>query len=107
MATVGTDTALRIKLPMTDETKVEDGGAVRRVGHQQVQRRLWLEVQPPQQRHLEADHRFKFSDADVHPGRVGRDVHLEPGARDVDPDSVRQDKIESYDFFIDDMYFIK
>jgi hypothetical protein len=26
MATAGTDTALRIKLPMTDETKIEDGG---------------------------------------------------------------------------------
>ena len=26
MAAVGTDTALRIKFPMTDETKVEDGG---------------------------------------------------------------------------------
>jgi len=26
MATTGSDTSLRIKLPMTDETKVEDGG---------------------------------------------------------------------------------
>ena len=93
MAVVGTDTALRIKFPMTDETKVEDGGAVRRVGHQQVQRRLGREVQPPQQRHLEADH-GPVDGCDASPRKRGARCSLEPGARHVDPDPVRQDKTE-------------
>ncbi len=56
MATMGTDTALRIKFPMTDETKMEDGGSCIESATNKCSDDFGAVVQPPEQRHLEADH---------------------------------------------------
>ena len=90
MATAGTDTALRIKFPMTDETKVEDGGLCVESATTKCSDDFGSLFNLPQQRHLEADHDQVRGHGDVQAGGLGRGVPLDPGARDVDPDPVRR-----------------
>jgi hypothetical protein len=106
MAVVGTDTALRIKFPMTDETKMEDGG---------------LCVESPTNKcsddfgnvfNLPSNGTWKritirFAETATFKQEGWGAVFPWTPAHVTSIQIQSVDKVEAYDFYIDDLYFIK
>lgn len=105
MAVTGSDTALRIKFPMTDETKIEDGGLCMESATNKCSDDFGNVFNLPSNGTWKRI-TIKFADAAFKQEGWGAVFPWSPAhVTSIQIQSV--DKVESYDFFIDDMYFIK
>jgi len=105
MAAVGTDTALRIKFPMTDETKVEDGGLCVESATNKCSDDWGEKFNLPSNGTWKRI-TIKWTDATFAQEAWGAVFPWNPAhVTSIQIQSV--DKVEAYDFYIDDMYFIK
>ena len=106
MAVVGTDTALRIKFPMTDETKVEDGGLCVESATNKCSDDFGEFFNLPSNGTWKRitvlfSNTMNFKQEGwgaVFPWNPSHVTSIQIQSKD---------KTEAYDFFIDDMYFIK
>ncbi len=105
MATTGSDTALRVKIPMSDETKVEDGGDCVESSTNKCSDDFGYKFSLPANGNWKQI-TVKFSDADFAQEGWGAKFNWNP-ANVTSIQIQSQDKSESYDFWIDDMYFIQ
>ena len=105
MATVGTDTALRIKFPMTDETKVEDGGLCVESATNKCSDDFGQVFNLPSNGTWKRI-TIRFADTATfkQEGWGAMFTWTPSHVTSIQIQSV--DKVEPYDFFIDDMYFI-
>ena len=76
MATTGSDTALRVKIPMSDETKVEDGGDCVESSTNKCSDDFGYKFSLPTNGNWKQI-TVKFSGRQLHAGGLGREVHLE------------------------------
>jgi hypothetical protein len=105
MATVGTDTALRIKLPMTDETKIEDGGLCMESATTKCSDDWGAKFNLPSNGTWKRI-TVMWTDAGFMQEGWGAIFPWNPAhVTSIQIQSV--DKVEAYDFYIDDMYFLK
>jgi hypothetical protein len=104
MAVAGTDTALRIKIPMTDETKVADGGlCVETTTHKCSDD--WGSVFNLPSNGTWKRITVRWTDTTFKQEGWGAVYPWNPAhVTSIQIQSV--DKVEAYDFYIDDMYFI-
>jgi hypothetical protein len=103
MAVVGSDTALRIKLPMTDETKIEDGGLCMESSTNKCSDDFGAKFNLPTNGTWKQI-TVRFSDATFVQEGWGAIFPWNP--QHVTSIQIQsQNKGEPYDFFIDDMYF--
>jgi hypothetical protein len=105
MAVVGSDTALRIKIPMTDETKVEDGGLCVESATNKCSDDFGAKFNLPSNGTWKRI-TVRWTDATFIQEGWGAVFPWNP-AHVTSIQIQSQNKVESYDFFIDDMYFIK
>jgi hypothetical protein len=106
MATVGTDTALRIKIPMTDETKVEDGGLCVESATTKCSDDFGSLFNLPSNGTWKRI-TVRFADTATFKQEGWGAVFPWNPAHVTSIQIQSQNKNEAYDFFIDDMYFIK
>jgi len=105
MATTGSDTALRIKFPMSDETKMEDGGKCVESSTNKCSDDFGYKFSLPANGNWKQI-TVKWSDAAFVQEGWGAVFPWNP-AHVTSIQIQSQDKNESYDFWIDDMGFIK
>ena len=105
MATTGSDTALRVKIPMSDETKVEDGGDCVESSTNKCSDDFGYKFSLPANGNWKQI-TVKFSDAAFAQEGWGAKFNWNP-ANVTSIQIQSQDKSETYDFWIDDMYFIQ
>jgi hypothetical protein len=105
MAAAGSDTALRIKLPMTDETKVEDGGICVESSTNKCSDDFGYKFSLPANGNWKQI-TVRWNDAAFVQEGWGAKFDWNP-AHVTSIQIQSQDKNESYDFWIDDMGFIK
>ena len=105
MAAVGTDTALRIKVPMTDETKVEDGGLCVESATNKCSDDWGAKFNLPSNGTWKRI-TIRWMDATFIQEGWGEVFAWNP-AHVTSIQIQSQNKVEAYDFYIDDMYFIK
>jgi len=105
MAVTGSDTALRIKLPMTDETKIEDGGLCTESATTKCSDDFGAKFNLPSNGTWKRI-TVRWTDATFIQEGWGAIFTWNP-AHVTSIQIQSQNKVESYDFFIDDMYFIK
>jgi hypothetical protein len=105
MAATGTDTALRIKFPMTADTKDVDGGKCVDSATNKCSDDFGYKFNLPANGNWKQV-TVKFSDANFVQEGWGAKFPWDP--KDVTSIQFQsQDKTESYDIWIDDLYFIK
>jgi hypothetical protein len=105
MAVVGTDTALRIKLPMTDETKMEDGGLCVESSTNKCSDDFGAKFNLPSNGTWK---RITVRWADPTFIQEGWGAVFPWNPAHVTSIQIQsQNKTEAYDFYSDDMYFIK
>jgi hypothetical protein len=105
MATAGSDTALRIKIPMSDETKVEDGGDCVEGANNKCSDDFGYKFSLPANGNWKQI-TLKFSDTTNFAQEGWGAVFPWNPAHVTSIQIQSQDKMEMYDFWIDDMYFI-
>ena len=105
MAATGTDTMLRIKFPMTDETKVEDGGSCTESATNKCSDDFGEKFALPSNGNWKQI-TVKWADAGFIQEGWGAVFPWNP-AHVTSIQIQSADKSETYDFWIDDMYFIK
>jgi len=105
MAKTGSDTALRIKIPMSDETKVEDGGTCVESSTNKCSDDFGYKFNLPSNGNWKQI-TVKFSDAAFAQEGWGAVFAWNP-AHVTSIQIQSQDKNEMYDFWIDDVYFIQ
>jgi len=105
MATTGSDTMLRIKFPMSDETKVEDGGDCVESSTNKCSDDWGEQFNLPTNGNWKQI-TIKWGDTGFHQEGWGAVFAWNP--KDVTSIQIQSvDKGETYDFWIDDMYFIQ
>ena len=104
MAVQGTDTALRIKFPMTDETKVEDGGTCVESSTNKCSDDFGYKFSLPANGNWKQI-TVRWADAAFATEGWGAQFAWNP-AHVTSIQIQSQDKNESYEFWVDDMYFI-
>jgi hypothetical protein len=102
-ATAGSDTALRIKIPMSDETKVEDGGDCVEASNNKCSDDFGYKFSLPANGNWKQI-TVKFADAAFAQEGWGAVFSWNP-AHVTSIQIQSQDKNEMYDFWIDDVYF--
>lgn len=105
MAVVGTDTALRIKLPMTDETKMEDGGSCVESTTNKCSDDFGAKFNLPSNGTWKRI-TVRWTDMTFIQEGWGAVFTWNP-AHVTSIQIQSQNKVEAYEFYIDDMYFIK
>jgi hypothetical protein len=106
MATTGSDTALRVKIPMSDETKVDDGGDCVESSTNKCSDDYGYKFSLPANGNWKQI-TVKFADTTgfVQEGWGAKFTWNPAHVTSIQIQS--QDKNEMYDFWIDDMYFIQ